>query len=108
MYYSFKLSDVDHACCCLDRDLEVVCLHDIYDVARSKRDDIDAGATPQAIVERLHTALVDGLKSPQVAEILLKMGAPPEWSSPEQLRVFLRAEIRKFAAVIELAGAKID
>jgi tripartite-type tricarboxylate transporter receptor subunit TctC len=40
--------------------------------------------TPQPIVTRLHTALVDSLKSTQVTELLLKMGAPPEWSSPEQ------------------------
>lgn len=64
--------------------------------------------TPQRIVLRLHTALVDALKSPQVSETLLKMGAPPEWSSPEQLSVFLRAEIKKFAEILEIAGAKID
>ncbi len=60
------------------------------------------------IVARLHEALVGALKSPQVADTLLKMGAPPEWSSPEQLTVFLRAEIKKFAEVLEIAGAKID
>ncbi|HEV2007946.1 MAG TPA: tripartite tricarboxylate transporter substrate binding protein [Burkholderiales bacterium] len=64
--------------------------------------------TPQSIVDRLHVALVDSLKSPQVSETLLKMGAPPEWSSPEQLRAFLRTEIKKFAEVVELAGARID
>lgn len=64
--------------------------------------------TPPAIVKQLHAALVDSLKSPQVAETLLKMGAPPEWSSPAELTVFLRAEIKKFAEVIEIAGAKID
>ena len=64
--------------------------------------------TPQRIVERLHAALVEALKNPQVADVLLKMGAPPEWSSPEQLRAFLRSEIRKFAEVVEIAGAKID
>ena len=64
--------------------------------------------TPQAIVQQLHAALVNSMKSPQVAEALLRMGAPPEWSSPEELSVFLRAEIRKFAEVVEVAGAKID
>jgi tripartite-type tricarboxylate transporter receptor subunit TctC len=64
--------------------------------------------TPQVIVQRLHTALVDALKSPQASDTLLKMGAPPEWSSPEQLRDFLRAEIKKFAEVVAIAGAKID
>jgi len=64
--------------------------------------------TPQQIVAKLHTALVEALKSPQVSETLLKMGAPPEWSTPEQLSVFLRAEIKKFAEVLEIAGAKLD
>ena len=60
------------------------------------------------VVPRLHAAIVDALKSPQVADTLLKMGAPPEPSSPEQLRTFLRAEIKKFAEVVAIAGAKID
>lgn len=64
--------------------------------------------TPQGVVERLHVALVDSLKNAHVSETLLKMGAPPEWSSPEQLRTFLRDEIKKFAEVVALAGAKID
>jgi tripartite-type tricarboxylate transporter receptor subunit TctC len=64
--------------------------------------------TPHAIVSRLHAATVEALKSPQVADTLLKMGAPPEPSSPEQLRTFLRAEIKKFAEVVAIADAKID
>lgn len=64
--------------------------------------------TPQPVVKRLHGALVGGLKSSQVSETLLKMGAPPEWSSPEQLREFLGVEIKKFAEVLAIAGAKID
>jgi tripartite-type tricarboxylate transporter receptor subunit TctC len=64
--------------------------------------------TPPKIVERLHTALVDALKSPQVSDTLLKMGAPPEWSTPAQLSVFLRDEIKKFAEIVQIAGANID
>lgn len=64
--------------------------------------------TPKSIVMRLHAAVVDALKSPQAADTMLKMGAPPEWSSPEQLSVFLRDEIKKFAEIVEIAGAKID
>jgi tripartite-type tricarboxylate transporter receptor subunit TctC len=64
--------------------------------------------TPPSIVTRLHAATVDALKSPQVADTLLKMGAPPEPSSPVELRNFLRAEIKKFAEVVAIAGARID
>ncbi len=64
--------------------------------------------TPHVIVSRLHAALLVALKSPQVADTLLKMGAPPEWSTPGELREFLALEIKKFAEVVEIAGAKID
>jgi tripartite-type tricarboxylate transporter receptor subunit TctC len=36
------------------------------------------------------------------------MGAPPESSSPTELTAFLRSEIKKFAEVVQIAGAKID
>ena len=64
--------------------------------------------TPQAIIKKLHAALLDAFQSPQVVDTLLKMGAPPESSTPEQLTVFLRDEIKKFAEVVAIAGAKID
>ena len=64
--------------------------------------------TPALIVKKLHGALVEAFKSSQVGDTLLKMGAPPESSTPEQLTVFLRDEIRKFAEVVQLAGAKIE
>ena len=68
---------------------------------------VPTGTAP-AIVQRLHVAVVDALKSPQVSDTLLRMGAPPEWSTPQQLTVFLRDEIRKFAEVVQIAGARID
>jgi hypothetical protein len=43
-----------------------------------------------------------------VSSTLLKMGAPPEGSTPPELTEFLRAEIDKFAEVIAIAGARID
>jgi hypothetical protein len=36
------------------------------------------------------------------------MGAPPEWSTPEQLTIFLRAKIKKVAEVLAVAVATID
>ena len=64
--------------------------------------------TPQPIVTKLHAATVSALKSTQVSDTLLKMGAPPEWSTPQQLSVFLRDEIKKFAEVLKIAGATLD
>lgn len=64
--------------------------------------------TPQKIVDRLYAAIHDALKAPQVSNTLLKMGAPPEGSTPPELTEFLRTEIEKFAEVIAIAGARID
>lgn len=64
--------------------------------------------TPARIVDRLHGATVDALKSAQVSDLLLKLGAPPEWSTPAELTAFLKAEIAKFAEAVQAAGAKID
>jgi tripartite-type tricarboxylate transporter receptor subunit TctC len=64
--------------------------------------------TPKKIVDRLYVAIHDALKAPQVSSTLLKMGAPPEGSTPAELSEFLRTEIEKFAEVIAIAGAKID
>jgi tripartite-type tricarboxylate transporter receptor subunit TctC len=64
--------------------------------------------TPKKIVDRLYVAIHDALKAPQVSSTLLKMGAPPEGSTPAELTEFLRTEIDKFAEVIAIAGAKID
>lgn len=64
--------------------------------------------TPKKVVDRLYVAIHDALKAPQVSSTLLKMGAPPEGSTPAELTEFLRTEIDKFAEVIAIAGAKID
>lgn len=64
--------------------------------------------TPPAIIERVHSALVKAMERPQVRDRLLAEGAAPESSSPEELRVFIRDEIAKWAKAVKLAGAKID
>jgi len=64
--------------------------------------------TPQPIVTRLNAAVVESLRSAQVGETLLKMGAPPEPTTTAELRQFLVNEVQKFAVVVKLSGAKID
>ena len=64
--------------------------------------------TPAAIVQRVNAALTKALAAPSVRERLLAEGAAPESSTPDELRVFIRDEIAKWAKAVKLAGAKLD
>src|SRR5262249_10218594 len=61
------------------------------DVAMSVR-----AGTPEPIIRRLHTALVAALKSPQVAEPLLKTGVTIVGGSPEEFSTYFAEESGKW------------
>ncbi len=56
--------------------------------------------TPALLVARIHDASVAALRSPDVAERLVQDGAEIVANSPQELAVFIRSEIDKYAAVI--------
>lgn len=64
--------------------------------------------TPRAIIERLHSATVRALKSPEVRERLQGLGADPGGNTPEQYTAFIQSEIAKWAKVIKAAGIKAE
>ena len=64
--------------------------------------------TPQAIVTRLHDAIVRSLGLPEVREKLTSEGSEIVGSSPEQFSQFLKRDLAKWAQVIKAAGIKID
>jgi tripartite-type tricarboxylate transporter receptor subunit TctC len=64
--------------------------------------------TPRPVINRLHTELVKILQSPEVRERLVAEGAEVQTTTPEELAAFVRAEIRKWAAVVKASGAKVD
>jgi hypothetical protein len=47
-----QFADVDHARGCHDRNFEMICLHDVRNVAWAVRDNVDAGPASQAVVEQ--------------------------------------------------------
>jgi tripartite-type tricarboxylate transporter receptor subunit TctC len=57
------------------------------------------------IVAVLNTALTDFLAEPATREHFLKLGMQPLSSTPEELAMYLHAEIQKWAPVIKAAGA---
>jgi len=64
--------------------------------------------TPKAVVERVNAELVKIIALPEVRQRLQAMAATPESSSPEQLRSFIAAEIKRWREVVKQSGAKAE
>jgi tripartite-type tricarboxylate transporter receptor subunit TctC len=64
--------------------------------------------TPEPIIRRLHTALVAALKSPQVAEPLLKTGVTVVGGSPEEFSKYFAEESGKWRNLIKTQNIKVQ
>ena len=64
--------------------------------------------TPRAVVDRLNAEIVRILKSPNVLERLAQDGALPAPTTPEEFAAFIKAEIAKWAKVVQAANIRID
>lgn len=65
--------------------------------------------TPKPIVDKLNGAVNDSLRSSAVGGRLTQLGIEKvDDSTPESTATFIKAEIEKWRALVELAGAKID
>ncbi len=62
--------------------------------------------TPRPIIDRLSTEFVNAIKSPDLRDRLVKTGADPVGSTPEQYTAFVQNEIAKWDKVIKAAGIK--
>jgi tripartite-type tricarboxylate transporter receptor subunit TctC len=62
--------------------------------------------TPVAVVERLHQAIVKGLKNPAISKRLSEFDIYA--SSPENFAQFIRADLVKAKNIIVTSGAQID
>jgi tripartite-type tricarboxylate transporter receptor subunit TctC len=56
--------------------------------------------TPAAIVSRLHAAMTQALREPEIREKLLAQGAEAVGSSPEELGAVVRSEIPKWKRLV--------
>ena len=66
-----------------------------------------AGAPPD-IVARLNGEIVRILHTPEMKERLALLGAEPIGNKPDEFAAFVRAEIPKYAKVIQASGARAD
>ena len=67
--------------------------------------------TPDAIVRKLHDAVIGAMNTPAVVDRINQMGGAvvaPERRSPEYLERFVESEIKKWAAPIKASGISVD
>jgi tripartite-type tricarboxylate transporter receptor subunit TctC len=64
--------------------------------------------TDSAIVDRLNRVVAQALAKPELRRRINEMGADPTPCSPPEMAGFMRAEIAKWAKVIETSGVKVD
>jgi tripartite-type tricarboxylate transporter receptor subunit TctC len=65
-------------------------------------------ATPREIVEKLHAEFTRALADRDVRDTMLKLGAEPVASRPEEFAAYIRSEAEKYARLIKASGAKAD
>lgn len=63
--------------------------------------------TPKAIIDQLHRDIVALLAEPDFEGRLEAAGVVPSASTPGELSAYIRAETKKWAAVVKRSGAKI-
>ncbi|MCS4294891.1 tripartite-type tricarboxylate transporter receptor subunit TctC [Comamonas sp. BIGb0152] len=64
--------------------------------------------TPKAVVDRLHAEIMKIVATPEVQTRLKAFGMQPSTMTPAELAEFQKAEVAKWAQVIQAAGIKVD
>jgi tripartite-type tricarboxylate transporter receptor subunit TctC len=64
--------------------------------------------TPRPIVDKLNAEIGKGLKTEQAKATLAEQGAEASGAGPDEFSAFIKAEIQKWAKVIEASGAQVD
>ena len=64
--------------------------------------------TPRAVVGKLNLTLVETIARPEIRSALIAQGARPVGGSPEDLKVFMQDEAKKWARVIKSSGARAE
>jgi tripartite-type tricarboxylate transporter receptor subunit TctC len=69
---------------------------------------IGPAGMPKPIVTRLHDELVKILNRPDIRERIVADGSEPAGTTPEEFRLFMLADLAKWAKLVKESGAKLD
>jgi tripartite-type tricarboxylate transporter receptor subunit TctC len=64
--------------------------------------------TPRDIVERLHGAVVEVTRLPDVRQALAAQGGSAVGNAPEEFAAYVRSELAKWGRVLKASGVKAD
>ena len=64
--------------------------------------------TPTEIVAKINGAVVDSFRSREAAESLARLGAEPNFGTPESFGNTIATEIPKWAEIVRAAGIWLD
>jgi tripartite-type tricarboxylate transporter receptor subunit TctC len=64
--------------------------------------------TPNDVVSKLHAEIVKAVANPKVAGQLVKVGADPVSTTPEEFAAYIRAEIAKWRKVVKAGKLTLD
>jgi tripartite-type tricarboxylate transporter receptor subunit TctC len=64
--------------------------------------------TARERVERVAAALLKIVRSPEIGEKFLGLGAFPRTAGPSEFRTFLHSEYSRWGAIVKASGAKVD
>jgi tripartite-type tricarboxylate transporter receptor subunit TctC len=63
--------------------------------------------TPAAVIEKLNTTINDGLRSPEMHQLLAKIGIEPIITTPQEFADIISREVPKWAAIVKATGVKV-
>ena len=64
--------------------------------------------TPKPVIDHLNAELNKALADPDLRKRLVALAATPEPGTPEQLRTFINAEVKRWHDVVKASGAKAE
>jgi tripartite-type tricarboxylate transporter receptor subunit TctC len=63
---------------------------------------------PQPVLDKIHDAVLRIVRTPEINQRLVDLGAEPALSTPAEFGALIKSEIVKWAKVVKESGAKVD
>jgi tripartite-type tricarboxylate transporter receptor subunit TctC len=64
--------------------------------------------TPSSIVNRLNAAINEALRTPEMQDAIIKLGAVPRTGTPQEFGAAIADQLRKWQALAQVANIRID
>ena len=64
--------------------------------------------TPDDVIERLNGAINEGLRSPEIAGSLARLGIEPRITTPREFAAIIAADAPRWADIVRRTGIRIE